>query len=53
MVNVNDLIDDVLDNRYKLVPEGDTIGLENTKLFIILENQIWSVLFTLTRMVKI
>lgn len=53
MVNVNDLINDVLDNRYKLVPECDTLGLENTKLFITLENRIWLILVTLTRMVKI
>ncbi len=52
MVNVNDLIDDVLDNQYKLEPKTDIIDLQNTKLFIILENQIWSVLFTLTRMIK-
>lgn len=53
MVNVKHFIDNTMDVEYKLNPSCILTDMQTTNLFIALENQIWSVLFTLTRMVKI
>jgi hypothetical protein len=53
MENVSDLIDNTLDKEYKLNPTTILEDVENTKLFIVLENRIWSILFNLMRTNKI